>query len=689
VYNPSFTIALEAQRGRLFLWLPVCLSVGAGFYFSIGFEPMTGLVQILGAVDVALFTLAYLDRRTGSSLILRAFAIVLLGFLLAVLRTHSVAEPVLGWRYYGPIEGTVVAIDRSNANRPRVTLVQPDLGKISKPRTPAYVRVSLHSDEGLEFLRPGARIRTLGSIAPPTGPVEPGGFDFQQYAWFKRLGAVGYSRKPVTLVRPPDLNNYALRLFDLRMRMADHIRGQINGQTGAFAAAIITGDRSAIDPVMLDDLRASNLAHLLAISGLHMGLLVAFVFALVRYGLALIPYVALHWPTKKIGAVLALIAGFAYLQISGAAVATERAFIMVGVMLIGVLLDRPAITLRAVALAATILLVIRPESLMQAGFQMSFAATTALVAAFEYLKHQRHWQALQFGLGRKIQPFAALFISSLVAGLATAPIAAYHFNQFAQFGLIANLGSVPVMGLLVMPSAVMAGLLAPFGLEAVPFWVMGQGVDWILDVANRVAGLDNAVRPVPKGPNPVLPLIAIGAVVFLLWRGAARLIGPLVCLMGFVLWFTSSRPEILISDTGRLIGVVEDQKRALNRVRGSGFAARVWLENDGDKVDQVMAAGRATVFSDRMMLDVGAVKIGYIWPKSAQRAEIEDFCTRSDILILPNWKPDIAAECIQISQSYLHFNGSVAIRIEKGKPQITTARQITGTRLWNTWWLRR
>ena len=215
--NPS--IALEAQRGRLFLWLPVCLAMGTGLYFAISFEPLAGLVQVLIGFDVLLFVLAILDRNAASSIPVRAAALILLGFLLAVLRTHTVAEPVLGWRYYGPIEGAVVAIDRSNANRPRVTLTVVDLGKISKPRTPTYVRVSLHSDKGLAFLRPGARVRTIGSIAPPAGPVEPGGFDFQQYAWFKKLGAVGYSRKPLELVAEPDLNNYGLRLFDLRMPM--------------------------------------------------------------------------------------------------------------------------------------------------------------------------------------------------------------------------------------------------------------------------------------------------------------------------------------------------------------------------------------------------------------------------------------------------------------------------------------
>lgn len=688
VRSLRFSNALEAQRGRLFLWIPVCLSIGIGLYFHQNYEPLMGRIQILIIMLLGLIGLGVLERRNSSSIAIMATAIVLLGFLLATLRAHLVAEPVLSWRYYGKIEGTVMAIDRSFSNRLRVTLATPELEKISQARTPSFVRVSLHSDVGLEHIRPAARIRTVGSLSPPSGPAEPGGFDFQQYAWFKRLGAVGYSRQPVTLVARPDLNSYALRLFDLRTRIAEHVKHRIPGQTGAFAAAIITGDRSAIDPAMLDDLRASNLAHLLAISGLHMGLLVGFVFSVVRYGLAVMPYIALHWPTKKIGAVLAFFAGLAYLQISGAAIATERAFIMVSVMLVGVMLDRPAITLRAVALAAAILLVIRPESLMQAGFQMSFAATTALVATFEFLKHQRHWQAMQFGRTRIIQPFLALLVSSFIAGAATAPIAAFHFNQFSQYGLLANLGSVPVMGMLVMPAAVIAGVLSLVNLDSWAFWVMGQGVNWILGVAHWVAGLKGSTIAVAQGSTFVLPLIGFGSVLFILWRGALRWLGPVLFCMAIGIWAKTPRPDILISDTGRLFGVIQNQKRALNRDRGSGFAARVWLENDGDKAEQVAAANRSTAFTDAMVMDIGATKIGYVWPKKTPLAELETYCLKTDILISPNRKEMLAGGCTHISQSYLRNNGSVAISFKDGLARVRTARQVTGARIWNSWWLR-
>ena len=149
----------------------------------------------------------------------------------------------------------------------------------------------------------------------------------------------------------------------------------------------MTGDRSAMSQATIADLRATNLVHLLAISGLHMGLLTGFVFAVVRMGLALIPAFALRFATKKIAAVVALVIGAGYLALSGGNVATERAYIMVAVMLIAVLLDRRALTLRAVAMAATLVLILQPEALVGQGFQMSFAATTALVLVFGGMRY--------------------------------------------------------------------------------------------------------------------------------------------------------------------------------------------------------------------------------------------------------------------------------------------------------------
>lgn len=300
------------------------------------------------------------------------------------------------------------------------------------------------------------------------------------------------------------------------MAISRYVRNVLPGEVGGFAAAVTTGDRSGMGQATLETLRKSNLAHLLAISGLHMGLLTGFVFVGSRIGLAAIPGLALRMPVKKLAALAALVAALAYLLLSGGNVATERAFVMVSVMLGAVLIDRRAISLRAVAVAALIVLFLRPESLLSPGFQMSFAATTALVAVFGALRDRGPMPGPKW-----VRAAGGLVASSLIAGLATAPIGAAHFNTTSHYGLLANLLAVPVMGTLVVPAAVVAALLVPVGLEGVALWVMGLGLRWIMGVADWVSNLEGAQGHVPAPPDYVLPVAALGTLWAILWQGRA------------------------------------------------------------------------------------------------------------------------------------------------------------------------
>ena len=342
--------------------------------------------------------------------------------------------------------------------------------------------------------RPGLRVMTTAHLLPPSGPAEPGGFDFRRHAWFQGIGAVGYTRVPLLTIA--EAGGWQ-PMFRARMALAGRVRDRLPGEPGAFAAAIMAGDRSAMAQDTLETLRTTNLAHLLAISGLHMGLLVGFVFAAFRLGLAAVPRIGLRLPAKKLSAALALVVAAGYLGLSGGNVATERAFVMAAVVLVAVMLDRRAISLRSVALAATILLVWQPEALLGPGFQMSFAATTALVAVYRLIRDA----GLPLG-PRWLRPVSAVAITSVVAGLATAPLAAAHFNLWSSYGLLANLPSMPLMGLVVMPAAVVSAMLMPLGLDGIPLWVMGRGLAAILWIAESVAASRargaRCRRPVPS-----------------------------------------------------------------------------------------------------------------------------------------------------------------------------------------------
>lgn len=305
-----------AQRGYSFGWAPVLLVIGVAAYFAMNEEPAFGLCAAL--LTCACFVVLFQRIVPDSFRIwVLALAPVMGGFGLAGVRANMVAEPVLGFRYYGPIEGRIIEIDRSSSDAVRLTLDRVVLARLGPRRTPATARVSLHGDQGFITPEPGQVVLMTGHLSPPSGPVEPDGFDFQRMAWFEGLGAVGYTRTPVLLGVAASDGQGGLWVYRQRVAISAGVQARLTGESGAFGAAIMTGDRSGMGRDSLDALRASNLAHLLAISGMHMGILAAFVFAAFRYGLALWPYVALRWPVKKIAAAGALRVAASYLALSG------------------------------------------------------------------------------------------------------------------------------------------------------------------------------------------------------------------------------------------------------------------------------------------------------------------------------------------------------------------------------------
>lgn len=646
------------MRGLLFPWVPVFLGVGIGLWFGLPQEPGVPSYAVAGLGLAAMLAL----WRFGPEILHPVVVIsgcVLAGFLAAGARAHLVAAPMLTQPYAGPVQGRVIEIDRSQSDALRLTLDQVRLD-LPPDDTPDRVRVSVQAMA--EPPDPGQVVLMTARLAAPEGPTEPGGFDFRRMAFFDRLGAVGYTRTPVVIWEDPAPGTQAINR--LRMSLSRAIMAELPGDAGAFASGAMTGDRSGISKATVEALRDSNLAHLLAISGMNMAFLTGFVFVLVRYGLALLPPVALRLNTKKVAAVAAFGVALFYLLLSGANVATERAFLMVSVMLGAVLLDRRALTMRSVALAAVVLLIWQPESLTEPGFQLSFAATVALIAGFGALEG-RVWRER---LPRWVLPLFTLVLSSVIAGLATAPFAAAHFNRFTDYGLFANLLTVPVMSVL-MAAGAMAALLAPLGLADPALWVMELAARWILFVAHWIAGLDGAVTPI-RAPGPwVLPLITLAGLWLILMRGRARGAAVVPLVLGLGLWAVAERPALLISADASLVGMLGPDGRALSADKGAGFTAGNWLENDGDLADQAMAFARPGFSGTKAARDF-VLGTGEATGQAPIRAvvltgkapDLSAACARADLVIAPVAVHEpTPARCRVIDRSLLTQTGALAL----------------------------
>ena len=668
-------VALEEARGLLFPFVPVFVAVGIGLWFALPFEPG---IWVYGAVAVFAVAMAVL-WRLGPDLtqpLAVAAGCVALGVLSIGLRAFTVDAPMLAYPYYGPVQGRIVDIDRSQSDALRLTLDQVVLADMAVEVTPSTVRISLHGPPPDLPYEPGQTILTTARLAAPESAAEPGGFDFRRMAFFNQLGAVGYTSSPVVMWAPPV--GAAQVINRLRNHLSASIEAAVPGDSGAFASGVMTGDRANITEAVVIDLRLSSLAHLLAISGMNMAFITTFVFAVVRYGLALFPFLALRLNSKKIAAVAAFAVALFYLVLSGANVATTRAFLMVSVMLMAVLLDRRSLSFRSVALSALVLLIWQPESLTEPGFQLSFAATVALIAGFGPM--QRWLKARTPGWA---QPPLVLVATSLIAGIATAPFSAATFNRFTDYGLMANLLTVPVMDLLMGAGAV-AALLAPLGLAWPALWVMDMTSRWILYVAHWVAGLDGAVTPIPS-PGPwVMPLMTFGALWALLWPGRrGRLAGLVPIVASLALWLTVERPVLLISSDGAVAGLMGPQGRALSAPKGAGFSAESWLADDGDLA----------------LPEAAALRPGFSGPKTARAFEIGGFkgeilagkgaldqvvaaCARADVVIVPaalGPAPQVPG-CYIIDRTVLDLTGAVELRPEGQSLRLIPVRDAA--RIW-------
>jgi competence protein ComEC len=359
------------------------------------------------------------------------------------------------------------------------------------------------------------------------------------------------------------------------------------GDRGSIASALITGKRDAISAPVNDAMYVSSLAHVLSISGYHMALVAGVVFFVLRALFALIPGLAGARPIKKWSAVGALIAAFGYLLLSGAEVATQRSFIMTAIVLIGVMVDRPALTLRNLAMAAFGVLLLAPQSVVHPSFQMSFAATLALIAAYE---RGLPWMVAgaDTSMGARValwggREIAALILASMIAGLATTPYAAFHFHRLAPYGVIANLLAMPIVSIWVMPMGLLGLIAIPFGFDGLFWRLMGDGIDWMIAVALFVAHLPGAVgRMAAFGVGPLL-LGTGGLVVLCLLKTPLRWSGGVLVVIASLWALRTPLPDVLVSTDGQALAVRgADGRLSVHRTGRDAFAVKEWLAADGD-----------------------------------------------------------------------------------------------------------
>jgi competence protein ComEC len=432
--------AAEVAPGRLMPWLPVAFGLGVVFYFTADREPVwwvaAALAGLLAGVAVAV------RMRPVAFPAALGCAAIAAGLATGAIKARLFDHPILRATAYSvSIKGFVEAREERERSDRIVVRVAALVGPRLTDRTERPDRVRLSVRKGMAP-PVGAFVSLKARLDPLASPFRPGGYDLARDLYFQGIGATGLALGAIRTEAPPAAPGLGLQFAAVIAAIRDtidaRIRAAVPGDSGSIASALITGRRDALTGAVYDAMYISSLAHVLSVSGYHMALVAGVVFFVIRAGLALVPGIALRHPIKKWAAAVALAAAAFYLVLSGAEVATQRSFIMTAVVLIGVMVDRPTLTLRTIAVAALAVMLLVPEAVIHPSFQMSFAATLALIAGYQ---GGFSWAVAgaDSSLGARlalwgVREIAVLIVASLMAGLATTPYAAYHFHRMAPYG---------------------------------------------------------------------------------------------------------------------------------------------------------------------------------------------------------------------------------------------------------------
>lgn len=677
--------ALEGEQDRWFLWLPVLFGLGIALYFVLPTEPSWNAA--LAALTVAL-TLRICWRGGAISMLLGGIAVATaLGFAATKLKSDWVSAPVLGSQLRPmQVRGWVEVAEVHPSGGQRLTLAVAAIEHVPIHEQPARVRIRVLN--AVPGLRPGDAISVRAVLSAPAGPALPGGYDFARSAWFQRLGAVGFASAPPVVDADAGEAPASVRaraaIERVRQAIGARVTAALAGEAGAIANALITGERGGISEATNQAFRDSGLFHILSISGLHMSIMAGAAFLTVRFALALVPMLALRFAIKKWAAAAAVLGALGYLLISGVSFPTVRSWIMISIMFLAIMLERPALALRNVALAALAILVLFPESLTDVSFQMSFAAVVALIAAYEVLRdraedgaHKRRgpWLAV-------LMFFGGIVLSTLVASLAVAPFAAYHFHKSQQYAVLANLMAIPICNVVVMPAALATLVAMPLGLEWGPLKLMEVGIDGMVWCAYAVAALPGAVTAVPAIATGAFVLMLSGGLWLALWRARWRLLGLCPIALGLALAPLRTAPDVLVGRNGSLVAVRSSSEglSALTE-KGGMFELARWLEHDGDS-RRPEAVAKARDFQCDAS-GCAALVQGKIIAVARHAAALRDDCEKAAVVVAAMPVTQSCANAsIMITQGQLKAKGTHAIYFKTGTVEIEAVADRRGQRPW-------
>lgn len=663
----------ETEQRRLFLWVPVAAGAGVVLYFTVDREPNVWLATLLAAVLAGLAALVRHEQRAFMALV--AAAAIVCGFACAAWRTARVAAPVLDRLHIATLQGYIEEMDfRREGGRFVLRVAAAD--GLDEP-LPYRVRLTTRRTPDLEA---GAFVEVKARLLPPSRAAEPGGYDFARDAYYAGIGAVGSVLGRLEEADPPDapdpMLRFAMAVDRARNALARRVDTIVGGDAGAIAAAMVTGKRDLISESAKDTIRQAGIFHVVTISGVQMTLVAGIFFVGLRRLLVLNRTLALRYPIKKWAAAAAMVAAVGYDVMTGSRVGTERALAMTLVLLAAVLLDRHALTMRNLAVAALCVIVLEPEALLGASFQLSFAAVAALVAVYEARAARYAREADEMvvvparaaprgwlGLRRHRQGHGlrgALFATFCATG-ATASFMAYDFHELNPYVLVGNPLTLAIIEVFAVPGALLGTALYPFGLDGPVWHWVGLGIAIVMRAARFIGALPGSSLHLPAFAPWSLALLALAVLSAVIWRTPLlRATAIPLLLVGLTGAVSGPVFDIAVAPSGEAAAVRQaDGRLVVIGRRPSAFDAEQWLRADADARDAKAAIDKDkcdTLGCVAHLADGRAVAV------DLDRGAFAEDCARAAVLVTPLYAPSGCKAPVVLDRESLKKTGAVTLK---------------------------
>ncbi|MBQ7633535.1 MAG: ComEC/Rec2 family competence protein [Alphaproteobacteria bacterium] len=602
-----------AEQEQLTAWVPFCFAAGIALYFALPTEP--NIWFSLGIFELWLL-LFYLLRRKNLHLLFLSGLVFCLGFmniqahtLYQSRRIENISEKSVTY-----LRGQIKNISRSEKGKIRLLLY--NTADFDRQLKGDFRITIMPAPQNIQI---GQCVEMIATIFPREPLPILGGYQLDRKYFYENLSAIGYSNSETFIIDCPQNtthNKFITALNTLRQQITQYISTILTPVQCGIADAILIGERTNISKQILNNFRDSGLAHFLSVSGLHLGAIAGLVFFMVRFLLALFPAIALRFDIKKIAAIVAVLFSAFYLLISGMAIPAQRAFIMTTVVLIGVVFNRQAISLRMVSFAALMILIISPQALISIGFQMSFAAVYALVSFYESYKRRPYQKR---GIFSTIWLYlSGVVICDFVASLATAPFALYHFHRLALYTSLGNLLAGPLIGLYLLPVMLMCLTALPLHLAFYPLKLLGVGLNLLNQITDWVAHLPHSVWQTDALPFWGFMLIVLGGFWLCVWKRNWRWWGLVPIIIGIVpLFMAQPQPDMVFSPYAADIAVRDNANDLILLPRqNDSWIKSLWQENLQLKplsrreqnnfiVDDLQCTDEHCIYKDAVTFDAG------------------------------------------------------------------------------------